>query len=360
MSRGGYTLITGGAGFIGCNLADALLRDGKDVIIADNFSRDTARGNARWLERRFGSRVRILELDVRDRGRIAPLVREADTVCHLAAQVAVTTSLQDPRSDLETNLLGTFNILEAARAASEPPSVLYTSTNKVYGALEHLPIEWSYDGYRFADGRDGIDETTPLDFHSPYSCSKGAADQYIHDFARVYGLPTVVLRMSCVYGPHQGGSEDQGWVAHFARTVLAGRPLTIYGDGYQVRDLLWVEDLIHAIRAAADRAPSIAGAILNIGGGQANAVSVRTVVDRLIELTGCHVPRRLAPWRLGDQRVYISNIVRAQQQLDWRPQTRWRGGLSRLIDWLRCADGLAVSGVRERVPVQSIPLRAGA
>lgn len=351
-----YSLITGGAGFIGCNLADALLHEGETVIVADNFSRDGAYANAQWLEGRHRNRVQIAEVDVRDRNRLAPLVMGARTVYHLAAQVAVTASLEDPRTDLETNLLGTFNVLDAARTAREPPAILFTSSNKVYGTLEHLPIDRCDRGYRFADAREGIDETAPLDFHSPYSCSKGAADQYVRDFSRIYGLPTVVLRMSCVYGPHQAGTEDQGWVAHFARMLLRRRPVSIYGDGYQVRDLLWIGDLVRALRAASERATSIAGRIFNIGGGPTNAVSVRTVINRLVQAIGYEAPVVLAEWRKGDQRVYVSGLARAARELDWRPEVGWEDGLERLVAWLRQYDIAEGCRTRDR-STRAIPLR---
>ncbi len=237
------TLITGGAGFVGSNLADALLQDGERVIIADNFSRAGVSLNAEWLGERHGKRCRIEVADVRDRDHVKALVAEAGQVFHLAAQVAVTTSVDDPVHDLETNLLGTFHILEAARALPTPPPLLFTSTNKVYGGLEEAPVYLDGDMYRFVERHAGIGEDAALDFHSPYGCSKGAADQYVRDYARIYGLRTVVFRMSCVYGTRQFGTEDQGWVAHFARSLLAGEPVTIYGDGCQVRGGL---DVINA------------------------------------------------------------------------------------------------------------------
>jgi CDP-paratose 2-epimerase len=328
------TLVTGGAGFVGSNLADALLCDGEKVIVADNFSREGVRQNAAWLKQKHGERVRIETVDVRDAARIRSLVRESKRVFHLAAQVAVTTSLIDPRDDLETNVLGTFHVLEAARTMLNPPAILFTSTNKVYGAMEDVEVELRGDRYAYADGRRGIAEDARLDFHSPYGCSKGAADQYVHDYARIYGLPTVVFRMSCIYGTRQFGTEDQGWVAHFARSLLSGEPVTIYGDGRQVRDVLWIDDLVRAMRLAMDRIDTVAGEVFNIGGGAENAVSVRGVIERLRELTDSAVPVSYADWRPGDQRIYVSDTAKAERVLGWRARTSWEEGLGRLVEWL--------------------------
>jgi CDP-paratose 2-epimerase len=333
-----YTLITGGAGFVGSNLAHALLRDGERVVVVDNLSRDGVQQNAAWLRREHGDRVRIEKVDIRDRERITPLVQGARQVFHLAAQVAVTTSIDDPAHDLETNLLGTFHILEAARRAARPPAILFTSTNKVYGGLDDAEVALRGGGYAFADGRAGIDERTPLDFHSPYGCSKGAADQYVRDYARIYDLPTVVFRMSCIYGTRQFGTEDQGWVAHFARSILSGTPITVYGDGCQVRDILWIGDLVGAMRGAMERVEQLGGEVFNIGGGPRNAVSVRGVIGALEEVIGRRVPVLSAPWRPGDQRIYVSSTQRVAERIGWEPTTRWREGLGLLVEWLREAN----------------------
>jgi len=337
MRKRDYVLITGGAGFVGSNLADALLSRGEKVIVADNFSRAGVRSNARWLREKHGNRVRIETVDVCDAERVKLLVSEARQVYHLAAQVAVTTSLEDPVLDFQTNLLGTFNVLEAARAMLNPPPVLFTSTNKVYGGMEEVRVERHGDVYRYADGRRGITEAQPLDFHSPYGCSKGGADQYVRDYARIYGLPTVVFRMSCIYGTRQFGTEDQGWVAHFGRSILAGEPITIYGDGCQVRDILWVEDLVGAMLAAMERIDTVSGEVFNVGGGAENAVSVRGVIDRLHEITGLEVPVALDDWRPGDQRIYVSDTSHAARVLGWRPTNPWQQGLERLVEWLQDA-----------------------
>jgi CDP-paratose 2-epimerase len=333
-----YILVTGGAGFVGSNLADALLREGERVIVADNFSRDGVRMNAAWLKRRHGDRVRIETVDVRDGARTASLVRESKMVFHLAAQVAVTTSIADPAADLETNVIGTFNVLEAARAMLSPPGVLFTSTNKVYGELDEVPVALDGGRYVYADGRPGIGEDARLDFHSPYGCSKGAADQYVHDYSRIYGLPTVVFRMSCIYGTRQFGTEDQGWVAHFGRSMLRGEPLTIYGDGCQVRDILWIDDLVHAMRLAMERLGSVAGEVFNVGGGHRNAVSVRGVIERLGDITGARADATYAEWRPGDQKIYVSDTSHLERVLGWRAETGWQGGLEKLAGWLHEAN----------------------
>ncbi|MCS7251066.1 MAG: NAD-dependent epimerase/dehydratase family protein [Anaerolineae bacterium] len=330
-------LITGGAGFIGSNLADALASDGWVVWIFDLLARPGVERNLTWLQERHGGRIRFIRGDIRDFPAVADAVRQAEVIFHLAAQVAVTTSLIDPRTDFEMNALGTLNILEAARQARHRPIILYTSTNKVYGAMEEVPVVEEATRYRYADRPFGIDERQPLDFHSPYGCSKGAADQYVRDYARIYGLPTVVFRMSCIYGPRQFGTEDQGWVAHFVISAMTGRPITIYGDGKQVRDLLFVTDLIAAMRAAVERIHRTAGQIYNIGGGPENTLSVwREFAPLLEEILGRPLdPPSFGPWRPGDQKVYISDIRKAMRDLDWRPQVGVREGLARLVEWVQ-------------------------
>jgi len=336
--KGDSILVTGGAGFVGSNLADALLSAGEKVIVADNFSREGVRMNAAWLKRRHGDHVRIETADVRDAARVAALVQGCRQVFHLAAQVAVTTSLADPRADLETNVLGTFNVLEAARGMKHPPALLFTSTNKVYGGMDEVPVALDGDRYVYADGRPGIGEDARLDFHSPYGCSKGAADQYVHDYARIYGVPAVVFRMSCIYGTRQFGTEDQGWVAHFGLAMLRGEPLTIYGDGCQVRDILWIEDLVRAMRLAMEKIDAVSGEVFNLGGGHRNAVSVRGVIERLRDITGAQVPITRADWRPGDQKIYVSDTARAERVLGWRAETSWQAGLEKLAGWLHEAN----------------------
>lgn len=334
----GYTLITGGAGFIGSNLADALLRDGRKVVLLDNLSRPGVMRNADWLKRRYDGAVRLEVGDVTDAPLVDRLVEGASEIYHLAAQVAVTTSMEDPRHDLTTNLIGTFNLLDAARQRAKPPAFLFTSTNKIYGSLDGVRVERDGGRYVFADGRPGIDEAVPMDFHSPYGCSKGAADQYVRDYARIFDVPTVVFRMSCIYGRRQWGTEDQGWVAHFGRAILEGEPITIYGDGRQVRDILWIDDLVAAMRSAMSDPEAMSGRIFNVGGGPDRAVSVRAVADRLMEITGREVPVRMADWRAGDQRIYVTDTSSIQRALGWRPRVGVTDGLDRLVQWLQEAD----------------------
>ncbi|MFW6331287.1 MAG: GDP-mannose 4,6-dehydratase [Gemmatimonadota bacterium] len=335
----GYALITGGAGFVGSNLADALLAGGERVVILDNLSRPGAERNAEWLKSRHGSSVRLEVADVTEADVVSRLVAGARQVFHLAGQVAVTTSIEDPGADLRTNLLGTFHVLEAARHRQDPPPVLFTSTNKVYGGLNQLAVKKDGDRYVFADGVDAIDESMPLDFHSPYGCSKGAADQYVRDYARIFDVPSVVFRMSCIYGRRQWGTEDQGWVAHFGRAILAGQPITIFGDGHQVRDILWIDDLVRAMRAALDTPERTAGQIFNVGGGPENAVTVRGVVDRLLAITASRTPVVMDDWRPGDQRVYISDNRKLKRALGWKPRVGSEEGLERLVAWLEQITG---------------------
>ncbi len=330
-------LVTGGAGFIGTNLAAALAADGWTVHIFDLLARPGTETNLGWLERSFPGRVSFVRGDIRDFRAVSEAVRSADVIFHLAAQVAVTTSLLDPRTDFEVNALGTLNVLEAVRQSGKDRPLVYTSTNKVYGAMTDVPVAEEPTRYRYVDRPWGIDETQPLDFHSPYGCSKGAADQYVRDYARVYGMPTVVFRMSCIYGPHQFGTEDQGWVAHFVISAVAGRPVTIYGDGKQVRDVLFVSDLVAALRAAVDRIRVAAGQVYNIGGGPENTLSIwHEFAPLLAETLGAPLPNpAFGPWRTGDQKIYISDIRRAMRDLGWQPRVGVREGLRLLADWVR-------------------------
>ena len=335
----GPVLITGGAGFVGCNLADALLRDGVRVRLLDDLSRPGVTKNLRWLESEH-SGVEFVRADVRDAAAVAAAVRGCGRVYHFAAQVAVTTSLAGPVGDFETNARGTLNVLEAVRAESSRGAavpLLFTSTNKVYGDLGGVQTAPVGDRHRPADAalaRRGVGEDRPLDFHSPYGCSKGCADQYVLDYARTFRLPATVFRMSCIYGPRQFGTEDQGWVAHFARAVLRGEGVTFYGDGRQVRDVLHVSDLVRALRAALDEPRRTAGRAFNVGGGPANAVSLRQVVAELGGLAGREVGVRTDAWRAGDQRWYVSDTARVRETLGWEPRVGWRDGLADLFAWL--------------------------
>lgn len=329
-------LITGGAGFIGSNYAARCIARGERVMIFDNLSRSGAATNLDWLKTTYGpDSFRMIRGDVRKEAEINEAAKDADVIVHLAAQVAVTTSVVKPREDFEINAQGTFNVLEAARASGRNPAVLYTSTNKVYGGMEEVRVEETATDYRYTDFPLGIPETQPLDFHSPYGCSKGCGDQYVRDYHRIYGLPTVVLRQSCIYGTRQFGVEDQGWVAWFIIAAVSGRPITIYGDGKQVRDVLFVEDVMDAYDAALDNLAVAAGQVYNIGGGPANTMSVWTEFEPMLErLLGRPVPTGKGDWRPGDQRIYVSDIRKAQRELKWTPKIGVAEGVERLYRWV--------------------------
>jgi CDP-paratose 2-epimerase len=328
-------LVTGGAGFIGCNLAAALLRTGEQVTIVDNLSRPRTDQNLAWLQAQFGQRLRFERVDIRDQVAMNALIPGHDAVFHLAGQVAVTTSVVNPREDFEINTLGTFNILEAARLAGTPPVVVYASTNKVYGGMEEVRVVEQPTRYAYADFPAGIPETQLLDFHSPYGCSKGAGDQYVRDYARIYGLKTVVFRQSSIYGPRQFGVEDQGWAAHLVIAAVTGRPITIYGDGKQVRDMLYIDDLVAAYLAALDRIETVSGRIYNVGGGPRNTISIWAEFGPLLErLIGKRPEVRYGPWRPGDQPVYISDIGKAERELNWKPVVAFEDGIERLVRWV--------------------------
>lgn len=339
-------LITGGAGFIGANAASRFLALGWRVRVLDSFARAGTRANAAWLASLGGS-LDVVEADVRDALAVARAARDADVILHLAAQTAVTTSIDDPRTDFEINALGSFNVLEAARASGRRPLVLYASTNKVYGGMEDLRVVERDGRYAYRDLTGGVDEERPLDFHSPYGCSKGAADQYVRDYARIYRVPTVVFRQSCIYGPRQFGTEDQGWVAHFVLTALRGGALTIYGDGKQVRDVLDVDDLVDVFLAAIERADAVAGRVYNIGGGPDRTLSLLELVAWLERRLGRKLRVSFGPWRPGDQHVYVSDISRAARELGWSPKTDVRAGLERLLAW--APQALALLGHAETV-----------
>ena len=330
-------LVTGGCGFLGCNLSDALVARGQSVIVLDNLSRRGTSENAEWLKRRRGERVAIEVADIRDEDAVRSLVTDCAAVLHLAAQVAVTTSLDQPLDDFDINGRGTLNVLESVRRHNPRAPIVFASTNKVYGRLLSDDAVARRDGrYVPLDERlaQGVAENAPLDLYSPYGCSKGAADQYVHDYARVFGLRTVVFRMSCIYGPRQFGTEDQGWIAHFLLQAIRGEPITIYGDGYQVRDALYVDDAVAAWLRALDRIDVAAGRIFNLGGGAANSASLRQMVQLIGELRGSAPPLRFASWRPGDQPWYVSDIRAAGDALDWQPGTPLRAGIAELDRWL--------------------------
>lgn len=332
-----YSLVTGGAGFIGSNVAARLLARGGRVLLLDDLSRPGVERNVRWLERLYPA-CELCVGDVRDRDAVARAVAGAGRVFHFAAQVAVTTSIADPAHDFGVNALGTLNVLEAVRRSKRPIPVIYTSTNKVYGALADVALRIEDKRYvPVSDDvrRRGVGEDRPLDFYSPYGCSKGAADQYVLDYARTFGLATVVLRMSCIYGPRQCGTEDQGWVAHFLVRALAGEPIRIFGDGRQVRDVLFVDDLVEALFAAERHAGDLAGRAFNLGGGPQNTVSLLELLDAIERLDGKRPSVSFGDWRVGDQRYYVSSFARFEAATGWRPRTRADEGLRRLYAWLR-------------------------
>lgn len=317
---GGIVLITGGAGFIGSNLAERLLSEPETrVRIFDNLSRSGVMHNVKWLRSLPGNRrLEIVKGDVRDARAVQQAVAGVSDIFHLAAQVAVTTSIDDPATDFAINAGGTLHVLEAARLAGRKPFVLYTSTNKVYGALKRLSVETEGSHYRVSvRGFRGVDESEPLDFHSPYGCSKGTADQYVHDYARIYDLPTVVFRMSCIAGPRQFGNEDQGWVAHFLYSVLNRKSINVYGNGYQVRDILHVHDLIDAMLAARRTIDRTRGQVFNLGGGMERAVSVMEMLRAIEQRTGKPLRLRYSRVRPGDQPLYIANTSKLEQYTGW-------------------------------------------
>lgn len=350
-------LVTGGAGFIGSNLVSSLLEDGFDVLVFDALSRRGSEDNVSWLRRQYyGAKLRVVKEDVRDFTAVRAAALKADVIYHLAGQVAVTSSVENPRSDFETNALGTLNILEAARLSGRRPAVIFTSTNKVYGDIRDVTVVEEHSRFRLSDLPHGIPESQPLDFHSPYGCSKGAADQYVRDYARIYRLPTVVFRMSCIYGPRQFGNEDQGWLAHFMISSLTGRPTTIYGNGKQVRDVLYIDDLVRALRLAVEKIDGTAGEVFNIGGGPSNALAVWYEFGELLaELKGEQTPVRYSHWRPGDQTCYVSDIRKAKRSMGWQPQVDKRSGVRRLWEWVSSNKSLflAPENGRSRVARQT-------
>ncbi len=330
-------VIFGGAGFIGSNWAHHLLtRTDAKVHIFDNLSRHGVRHNLEWLQKMAGKsgRLQITIGDVRDAQAVEQVVRHASEIYHFAAQVAVTTSVVDPRHDFEVNVGGTFNILEGARKSGNRPFVLFTSTNKVYGDMAEHAL--ALDGKRYCYvNTTGISESQPLDFHSPYGCSKGAADQYVHDYARIYGIPTVVFRMSCIAGERQFGTEDQGWVAHFLYSAMADAPLVLYGDGKQVRDVLYVQDLVKAFEAVRGKLSVTAGQVYNVGGGPRNTTSLLELIEDIEKLTRREVRYLHEQPRPGDQLVYVTNCSRLERDTGWRPVTTVQQTLERIYQFRR-------------------------
>ena len=331
-------IVTGSAGFIGSAFVHHMAQvPGVQTVGVDNLSRRGAANNLRWLQQHVPDHI-FERLDITSADEMDDVIdrhADADALVHLAAQTAVTTSVGNPRRDFETNAFGTLNVLEAVRRRAPSLPVLYASTNKVYGNLEDERVRRRGQRYEFVRSPNGVGEASPLDFHSPYGCSKGAADQYVRDYARIYGLRTVVFRQSCIYGPRQFGFEEQGWVAWFAIAFATGAPVTVYGNGFQVRDLLWIDDLCELYRMAIARIDGIAGNVYNIGGGPPNALSVTEVLQRLEHLYGKHVHVAYGSWRPGDQRIFVADTARVTHDLGWKPRTTVETGIPRVIDWVR-------------------------
>jgi CDP-paratose 2-epimerase len=322
-TAGRRILITGGAGFLGVNAALHLIDDGWHVTLLDNLSRRGTERNLKWLITRHPTRTTFIKEDVRNASALADHVKSQDAILHLAGQVAVTTSLVDPITDFDVNAAGTLNLLEAVRLHNPEAPFLFASTNKVYGKLDRNNV--------------ACKESQPIDFHSPYGCSKGAADQYVRDYARCFQMNTVVLRQSCIYGAHQYGTEDQGWVAHFVHSILNDRALTIYGDGTQVRDLLDARDLCALYAAVIENIGKTRGEIYNVGGGPANQKNLLEVIEQIGELTNKKPQHSFADWREGDQTYYVSDISKAKKDLGWTPTIHFERGLKDLINWAHAA-----------------------
>jgi CDP-paratose 2-epimerase len=345
-------LITGGCGFIGSNLAAHFLAKGWEVTAFDNFSRPGAEHNAAWLKTQADGRLRLVRGDVRDLPALRLAVEGADVIVHLAAQVAVTISVADPMQDFLINALGGIHVLEAARRSCSDPILLYASTNKVYGPMEQLRLHTGGLRHRLPEYPAGIPESFPVDLYSPYGCSKGSCDLYALDYARIYGLRTVVFRQSCIYGPRQFGVEDQGWLAHFVISALLGRPITIYGDGHQSRDVLHIRDLIDLYERAIDRIGTTQGQVYNVGGGPANELSLLELVYRLEARLNRAIPLRFGDWRPGDQRVYVSDVRKARRDLAWEPKVSIERGLDDLFTWVEANRELL--GGQEREALASV------
>jgi CDP-paratose 2-epimerase len=331
-----HYLVTGGAGFIGSNYVSRLVERGEKVTVFDNLSRAGAPRNLKWLTETYGAQAfKLVQGDVRDAALIAETAKGVDAIIHLAAQVAVTTSVTDPRNDFEINAQGTFNVVEAARLSGSDPVLIYASTNKVYGGMDDVEVVEGATRWGYKDLPFGASESQPLDFHSPYGCSKGTGDQYVRDYARIYGLRSVVMRQSCIYGPRQFGVEDQGWVAWFIIAAVTGKPMSIYGDGKQVRDLLHVYDLLDAYDAAIKNIDTVKGDIFNVGGGPENVLSVWAEFGPMLEkLLGKPIPVARGDWRPGDQKVFVADIRKAGKVLGWKPKYNVEAGIKQLFDWV--------------------------
>jgi CDP-paratose 2-epimerase len=328
-------LITGGAGFIGVNSANYFAKTGHQVVIFDNLSRKGSRKNLDWIKKECD--VEFFRGDLRKFVDLVDVFNhngKFDLILHLAAQVAVTTSVTDPYDDFEINALGTFNLLEATRRYSPKAAFIYSSTNKVYGEMEELNIVEQNGRYAYGDLSKGVDENQNLDFHSPYGCSKGAADQYCRDYYRIYGLKTIVLRQSCIYGYRQFGIEDQGWVAWFCIATALGKPIRIFGDGKQIRDVLFIDDLIKAFELAYKHRNKACGQVFNIGGGPKNTLSLHELIGYLEEFKKEKIILSYDSWRPGDQKVFVGNITKAKKELGWEPTINPVKGVKKLYKWV--------------------------
>lgn len=329
-------LITGGCGFIGTNATLYFQKKGDDIFIVDNFSRPGSEYNADFLRQKGISSIIQLDIAINPESLNQYIDTNAiDVVIHAAAQVAVTTSIEEPLLDFSTNVMGTMHVLEAARRAKKMPHVLFTSTNKVYGGLENLPVEVGENRYRYFPKNEGVSEETPLDFHTPYGCSKGAADQYVRDYSRTYHLPTTVFRQSCIYGKHQFGMVDQGWISYITMRAVFDKPITIYGDGKQVRDILYVEDLILAMERAIESSEHSNGEIFNIGGGSQHTLSLLELIAFLQRRLKKDLTIIFSDWRSGDQKVYISDTRKIQEKLQWSPSTAFIEGFEEMLLWIQ-------------------------
>lgn len=346
-------LITGGAGFVGCNAAHYFGNRNWRVTVLDNLSRAGTQQNLEWLG--DGTAFDFAHADVRDRAAVERVLgaQRFDAVIHLAAQVAVTTSVTDPRSDFMINALGTFNVLDAVRRHCPEAVFIFASTNKVYGKISGAQTELLGARHGYTNRPFGIDEKEPLDFLSPYGCSKGAADQYTLDFARIYGIPATSFRQSCIYGPRQFGIEDQGWVAWFAIASLLRRDITIFGDGRQVRDVLHVDDLVRAYEAAILAPDRIAGQAFNVGGGPERVISLLDLIEMLERRLRRKIPLKFADWRPGDQRAYVSDVRKLETALDWSPTVGVENGISQLLAWVE-RNQAAIASVEDDVPADAM------
>jgi CDP-paratose 2-epimerase len=348
-------IVTGGAGFIGCNAVSRYLKRGHEVVLLDNLYRKGAAENLKWISGE--GPIKFIRVDVRDGAAVAKVFRDhsdAALVLHFAGQVAVTTSVADPRLDFEINALGTLNVLEAMRVHALGATLIYSSTNKVYGDMSDVGLVETRQRYEYAAMPHGVGEERGLDFHSPYGCSKGAADQYVRDYHRIFGLNTIVFRQSCIYGTRQFGMADQGWIAWFAIAAELGLPLTLYGDGKQVRDVLFVEDLLEAFDDAANNIDVARGRVYNIGGGPLNAISLLDLIDHIGRIRGARLNYQVETWRPGDQRVYISDIRRAKNELGWQPHIDWRAGVQSVYSWVQAHRAECETAFKHLAPTTSL------